>query len=1287
MSRAHCHSSAPGGKCKTQLLFLLLWFGETFASIQIPKELKEPPLITKQSQSYTAFYLDDISLRCEASGNPKPSFRWVKDGELFMEDKNGSGVLTADDKEELKFYQGKYRCYASNELGTAESGLIDLMTEPIPVSVKEKRVVKTVNEGESVVLQCNIPNSTVNAYIHWMDRKLMHIKQSNRITIGLNGNLYFANALISNTRDDYTCYTQYVEARTILSTEPVSLIVNPSNAVVNRPPALHQPKGSHTHFSALRGQNLILECIPYGLPTPLVKWERKDAPLSSSQATLDRFDRWLEFSSISESDDGEYTCTASNPLGNVTHSYTVTVEAAPYWTKQPESAIYGPGETVRLDCHAEGIPTPHIAWKINGVPISDTIAEERRTEKGGTLILSDVEKGDTAVYQCEASNKHGTASLNTYINVVVLPPQILTDDRRVYRLTEGSMASLICNSFGSPRPHISWFFRENETSVSVLSNERMFEMTNGTLHITSVSHEDAGEYECSVKGSNISITALLVVLNKTQISSPLRDFRILRGSSLVWPCRYEVDAELSKPLIQWRKDGHKITSAPDDKYTVFENGSLRITDIHAEDAGLYTCEVITRLDFAKATGSLIVIDKPEPPHSLKLDEKENRSITLSWSPGFDNNSPVSEFVIEMREDLHLSKGTWKELKRVPAEIGHLEIPLLPYCSYHFKVSAVNEIGASKFSVPSEPYTTPSAAPDITPVNVRSESINPDSMVITWEELDQRHFNGPGFGYKVLWREAAGPDEPWQSAFVSHPPFTVNNTGTFVPFEIKVQAANGVGDGPSPEAAIGYSGEDVPQKAPTQIIVSLFNATTASVRWDPVSRESVRGHLLGYKISLRRLGSRGDHLHQKKKKRALATVKEMVQDMEQVMEIEEERREIVVEGRNEAIVAGLDFYSDYELSVAAYNSKGEGPMSLPTVFSTSEGAPGRVSNLRYESPSETEITLFWKKPHKTNGILRGYILLYQKFLKNGTSILQAIQVDPKETQYKIHDLDSKNFYIFTLKAFTVAGEGESTHVNATTLLDGVPPTTVNATVGETSVNLSWVQGERYRNIGFTIHYLGKGGQWEESEQVNLTQTFYQLQGLKAGTPYRLEIRHNNITYWTQDLQTNGPDVDKVQSSFATEGWFIGLISAIVLLLLLLLILCFIKKSKGGKYSVKDKEEGQMDSDAKPMKDEAFGEYRSLESSDNDEKRSFSQRSLCPDLKRESDDSLVEYGDSVDIQFNEDGSFIGQYSGRRDTQPYPHGEQESSGVPSPTNPNMHPPPSGSFPTSVTGILGGN
>lgn len=121
------------------------------------------------------------------------------------------------------------------------------------------------------------------------------------------------------------------------------------------------------------------------------------------------------------------------------------------------------------------------------------------------------------------------------------------------------------------------------------------------------------------------------------------------------------------------------------------------------------------------------------------------------------------------------------------------------------------------------------------------------------------------------------------------------------------------------------------------------------------------------------------------------------------------------------------------------------------------------------------------------------------------------------------------------------------------------------------------------------------------------------------------------------------------------------SAIILLLLVLLILCFIKRSKGGKYSVKDKEDTQVDSEARPMKDETFGEY-----SDNEEKAfGSSQPSLNGDIKPlGSDDSLADYGGSVDVQFNEDGSFIGQYSGKKEKEAA--GGNDSSGATSPINP---------------------
>ncbi|XP_040482900.1 neural cell adhesion molecule L1-like [Ursus maritimus] len=85
----------------------------------------------------------------------------------------------------------------------------------------------------------------------------------------------------------------------------------------------------------------------------------------------------------------------------------------------------------------------------------------------------------------------------------------------------------------------------------------------------------------------------------------------------------------------------------------------------------------------------------------------------------------------------------------------------------------------------------------------------------------------------------------------------------------------------------------------------------------------------------------------------------------------------------------------------------------------------------------------------------------------------------------------------------------------------------------------------------------------------------------------------------------------------------------------------------------------------MKDETFGEYRSLES-DNEEKAfGSSQPSLNGDIKPlGSDDSLADYGGSVDVQFNEDGSFIGQYSGKKEKEAA--GGNDSSGAASPINP---------------------
>uniref|UniRef100_S4RGL2 Neurofascin/L1/NrCAM C-terminal domain-containing protein n=1 Tax=Petromyzon marinus TaxID=7757 RepID=S4RGL2_PETMA len=138
----------------------------------------------------------------------------------------------------------------------------------------------------------------------------------------------------------------------------------------------------------------------------------------------------------------------------------------------------------------------------------------------------------------------------------------------------------------------------------------------------------------------------------------------------------------------------------------------------------------------------------------------------------------------------------------------------------------------------------------------------------------------------------------------------------------------------------------------------------------------------------------------------------------------------------------------------------------------------------------------------------------------------------------------------------------------------------------------------------------------------------------------------------------------QVNIPTQGWFIGLMCAIVLLVLIILIICFVRRNRGGKYPVKEKEDAHPDPEAQPMKEDTYSEDEKVPDGGGGK---GGRPSPNGSIRRGgSADSLVEYGDGGEGQFNEDGSFIGQYTDRKDrAEPGPDGE-ESSTTTSPVNP---------------------
>ncbi|XP_071657307.1 neural cell adhesion molecule L1 isoform X1 [Patagioenas fasciata] len=1242
-------------------LLLLLALGAPGAAITIPREyglheLLQPPELTEQPQEQlVVFPSDDVVLKCAATGNPPVQYRWTREDEPFAPEEQtgvtvspGVGTLVINASQAGRL-QGRFRCWASNALGTALSPEARVIAENTPQWPKEKVTPVEVEEGDPVVLPCDPPKSAVPPKIYWLNSRIMHIAQDARVSMGQDGFLYFANALAGDSHPDYICHAHYLGPRTIIQKEPLDLRVRPSNSVQSRRPRLVVPPESQPPHIALRGGTLVLECIAEGLPTPAVRWQRLNGALPA-RAALENFNKTLRLRAVEEADDGEYECVAENAQGSARRSHLVTVEAAPYWVRRPQSGVFGPGETARLDCVVGGKPRPHLRWRLNGVPIDEAPGGPRWAVREGALVLSQLEPNDTLVAQCEAQNRHGRLLANAYVYVVELPVRILTPDATPYAVVENQTAFLHCRAFGAPAPTVEWLTAALEPA---LQDDRAFVFTNGTLRLGPVGRGDGGRFACRAHNahSNASVSARLDVRAATRIEVPPRSVTAKKGETVTFRCVATYDPALVARGLEWRQDGRPLREAPDSDKYVLSGDTLTVAGVDYGDQGTFSCRAWTRLDAAEAEAQLRVVGRPGPVRELQVLEDGERQVRLSWTPGDEHNSPIEKFVVEEEEGI-FAPGRFVERLTVPGGQRWARVPLSPYGRYRFRVLAANAYGRGEPSAPSAAVATPPAAPERNPGGVKGEGNETSNLVITWQPLAPGDWNAAEVRYRVQWREPGGG---WSERTVGAPPVVVGGTPTFSPYEIRVQALNEAGKGPEPPLVIGYSGEDLPLVTPENVGVEILNSSSVRVRWSfSGTPQELRGHLRGFRVLYWREGWVGERARRHAPGPAPPGV-----------------LTVAGEARG-ALLGALRPWSRYRLRVLAFNGRGDGPPSDEIRFHTPEGVPGPPEELRVERVGDTSLALEWQRPRHPNGVLTGFLLQYRLLGAPEAPPPPPLSLPPAALNASLSRLQPGGRYRLELRALTRAGAGPALLRVGSLVPEPVLPalgSVVVGEVGEDFTELRWTLAQPQDNVEFEVQYMSKSAEepWRTSGRANSSLGRYRLGELRPGTSYRVQFVGRNhsgerVAFWESEVHTNGTLLPRPAGGFASEGWFIGFVSAAVLLLLLLLGLCFLRRSKGGKYSVKDKEDTQVDSEARPMKDETFGEYRSLESDGEEKASGSSGRSLgAPGAALGSDDSLAGYGGSADVQFNEDGSFIGQYSGAR-------GAAGSSG---PASPSAAPP----------------
>ncbi|XP_071310090.1 hemicentin-2 isoform X1 [Agelaius tricolor] len=520
-----------------------------------------------------------VSLPCVIlAGSPFPARRWLKDGQMVAP--GGRYSMRADGSLHVEQVSqgdtGTFTCEVTNALGSHRQDVA--LVIHAPPSIEPGPVLVTATEGAAVTLPCNatgVPPPTVT----WA-KGTEPISPSPHYQLDPNGTLLIPS---SSPGDAGTYFCTATSAAGFSSREMQLSISTKPRISVN---------GSQTSdpvpILAVLGQETTLPCEAQGFPPPLVVWSRQPQPLPLASTRFSVLPSGsLHLAEPQVTDNGLYTCTATNAAGNASLSYSLHVQAPPQlWIGDGQRHLAAVANTsLRIQCHTRGIPPVQIQWLKDGHPLEgqDGVVV---SEDGGTLLLTRVGLGHQGLYVCQGSTWAGLAQAEVQVSVHV--PPTIEPSAVDLAIPENSSASLECLASGLPAPDIAWYKGQERlwagAGLALSGDGQRLELPRARL-------SDAGSYRC-VASNAAGLAELRYSLRVTvppSFSWPEPEaVSVLEGQPVQLACQCH---GTPLPTLSWWKDGEPLSSQPGSPKLVSPGGNVVYMEkVELLDQGTYTCE-------------------------------------------------------------------------------------------------------------------------------------------------------------------------------------------------------------------------------------------------------------------------------------------------------------------------------------------------------------------------------------------------------------------------------------------------------------------------------------------------------------------------------------------------------------------------------------------------------------------------------------------------------------------------------------------------------------------------
>ncbi|KAL0879483.1 hypothetical protein ABMA27_003230 [Loxostege sticticalis] len=541
--------------------------------------------IIEAPKDTTIKYKEGRQIFCKIDAYPSASIQWkfkgkaITNSDHYEISSDGSSLRIRDMQPHL---EGTYSCKVDHKNTHSRKNLkfkLSIGGTVQPEIDKSANDIIKIKEWSTVDIDCRIIKGTPPPTIIWGFEQNGDDKFRKIETLSTSVHLEKVTRYDSGA---YRC-----TASNMKGSDYHDVYVN-----VEFPPTIEK---AEKQVDSMAGDETMLKCIVHGNPTPTVVWSLNGVNISASSGEYEIFrDNSLRFPA-SLSNDGKFTCTATNEHG------TAKIETQVDYYSEIEFEIPDAtnistyvGEREKLKCEAHGYPPPTITWSFSSSeakPSEEPKILKAKKSRPNELVLRLRNTNQDGHYTCTASNKKSTKRLTFSVDVKEQAHiERDTESTKPIKAVKGDLVRILCRAKGKPKPSVTWI----RNGYNIPTGHDSYSLdTDGALLIDGIT--EGGEFTCQADNG-------LSAPDRSSFQVDYEDYPRRTKKITTYNLKLGKPALVECPiphtlvdLLRWFRDTEQLVT-----------GELKFNRVSFRDAGVYTCRVSHRITMKSESHSVVI---------------------------------------------------------------------------------------------------------------------------------------------------------------------------------------------------------------------------------------------------------------------------------------------------------------------------------------------------------------------------------------------------------------------------------------------------------------------------------------------------------------------------------------------------------------------------------------------------------------------------------------------------------------------------------------------------------